>query len=91
MLSTFHRRRDYTQRGDNRVAKFMVRWDGPYRVLHVHPNSSVYTLDLPSTMKIFRTFHSSLLKRFIANDDTLFPARALPRPGPVGTQGGVDE
>ncbi|PSR99036.1 hypothetical protein PHLCEN_2v4228, partial [Hermanssonia centrifuga] len=31
MLSTFHRRRDFMQRGDHRVAKFMVRWDGPYR------------------------------------------------------------
>ncbi|KAJ8481084.1 hypothetical protein ONZ51_g6252 [Trametes cubensis] len=91
MLSTFHRRRDYMQRGDLRVAKFMVRWDGPYSVLHAHPDASVYTLDLPNTMKIFPTFHSSLLKPYIPNDDSLFPSRALARPGPVVTADGIKE
>ncbi|THG93879.1 hypothetical protein EW026_g7472 [Hermanssonia centrifuga] len=47
MLSTFHRRRDFMQRGDHRVAKFMVRWDGPYTVLRTWPESSLYELELP--------------------------------------------
>lgn len=91
MMSTMHRRRDYMQRGDNRVAKFMVRWDGPYTILHSHPEFSVYTLDLPAHMHIFPTFHTSLLKPFHANDDALFPSRAHPRPGPVVTENGVEE
>ena len=32
MLSTFHRRRDYVQKGQNRVAKFMPRFNGPYTI-----------------------------------------------------------
>ncbi len=50
MLSTFHRQRNYMQHGDHRVAKFMVHYDGPYKVLHAYPESSAYTLDLPNTM-----------------------------------------
>lgn len=79
------------QRGDHCVAKFMVRFDGPYTVLHAYPETSVYTLDLPNTMKIFPTFHASLLKRFIPNDDAMYPSRAHPRPGPVVTPDGVEE
>ncbi len=30
MLSTFHCRCNFMQRGDHHVAKFMVQWDGPY-------------------------------------------------------------
>lgn len=52
LLSTFHRRREYMQRGDNRVAKFMVRYDGPYTITHAVPQTSTYTLDLPKRMKI---------------------------------------
>jgi hypothetical protein len=29
MLATKHRRREYIQKGDNRVAKFMPRYDSP--------------------------------------------------------------
>ncbi|OJT04974.1 Transposon Ty3-G Gag-Pol polyprotein [Trametes pubescens] len=90
-LSTFHRRRDYMQRGDHRVAKFMVRYDGPYEILHAYPDTSVYTLDLPNTMKIFPTFHVSLLKRFLPNNDALYPSRSHPRPGPIVTPDGVEE
>ena len=91
LLSTFHRRRDYMQRGDHRVAKFMVRYDGPYTVSAAHPSTSTYTLDLPPTMRIHPTFHSSLLRPFIPNDDALFPGRANPDPGPVVTPNGVEE
>ncbi|OJT04019.1 Transposon Tf2-7 polyprotein [Trametes pubescens] len=91
LLSTFHCRRDYMQRGDHRVAKFMVRYDGPYTILHAHPDTSVYTLDLPPAMKIFPTFHSSLLKPFRPNDDERYPSRAHPRPGPIITEDGVEE
>ncbi|GBE85800.1 hypothetical protein SCP_0803220 [Sparassis crispa] len=91
LLSTFHRRRDYMQRGDHRVAKFMVRFDGPYSILHAYPESSVYTLDLPPSMHIFPTFHSSLLKPWKDNDASLFPSRQHSHPGPLITEDGVEE
>lgn len=91
MLSTFNRRREYMQTGDKRVGKFMVRFDGPYRVLRANPESSVYTLDLPKNMRIFPTFHASLLKPYHANRADLFPGRHLPKPGPIVTPDGVEE
>ncbi|GBE88838.1 Transposon Ty3-G Gag-Pol polyprotein [Sparassis crispa] len=91
LLSTFHRRRDYMQRGDHRVAKFMVCWDGPYHVLHAYPESFAYTLDLPAIMKILATFHASLLKPWKENDVTLFPGRQHAQPGPIITDAGKQE
>ncbi len=61
LLSTFHRRRQYMQRGDHRVAKFMVRFDGPHTVLAAHPETSIYTLDLPQDDHTHPTYHTSLL------------------------------
>lgn len=90
MLSTFHRRREYMQKGDKRVAKFMVRYDGPYEVVQAWPDTSVYTLELPDHLKIFPTFHASLLKPFIPNNDIAFPARAHNEPPPVITPDGVE-
>ncbi|PSR79777.1 hypothetical protein PHLCEN_2v6895 [Hermanssonia centrifuga] len=83
MLSTFHRRRDFMQRGDHRVAKFMVRWDGPYRVHRAWPETSLYELQLPGHTNIFPKFHASLLKPHIPNDSTLYPSRAHNEPAPI--------
>lgn len=91
LLSTFHRRREYMQRGSHRVAKFIVRFDSPYTISRAHPATSSYTLDLPPTMNIFPTFHSSLLRPYLANDDALFPGRANAEPGPVVTANGEEE
>lgn len=88
MLATKHRRREYIQKGDNRVAKFMPRYDGPYTVIEAHPESSTYTLDLPNSPNIFPTFHVSQLRAFKPNDPALFPSREHPRPGPVVTEEG---
>lgn len=91
MLSTKHRRREYMQKGDKRVAKFMPRYDGPYAIIETHPESSTYTLDLPNSPNIFPTFHSSQLRPYHPNDSTLFPSREFPRPGPVVTEDGQME
>ena len=91
LLSTLNRRREYMQKGDNRVAKFMARYDGPYKVKHAYPETSTYTLDLPPSMKIFPTFHASMLKRYIRNDDEVFPSRRLERPAPIVMADGVEE
>ena len=90
-LSTFHRRHEYMQRGSHRVAKFMVQYDGPYTVTKANPLASSYTLDLPPSMCIFPTFHSSLLRPYLRNDDTLFPGRSNPEPGPIVTADGSEE
>jgi len=88
MLATKNRRRDYMQKGDKRVAKFMPRYDGPYVILEAHPQFSTYTLDLPNSPNIFPTFHVSQLRPYHENDATLFPSREQPRPGPVVTEDG---
>lgn len=89
LLSTFHRRRDYIKRGDNRVAKFMVRYDGPWTVVKAHPEYSAYTLDLPDS-KAHKTFHASLLRPFIRNDAELFNMREYEEPGPIATPDGLE-
>ena len=78
------------QKGDKRVAKFMVRYDGPYKVIKASPDSSVYTLELPPHLDIFPTFHASLLKPFIPNDDQAFPSRSHEEPPPVITSDGPE-
>ena len=91
LLSTMHRRRDYMRKGEKRVAKFLVRYDGPYKILRAYPESSVYTLDLPQHMNIFPTFHASLLKPWRSNDAELFPTRQHSNPGPILTEDGIEE
>ncbi len=83
MLSMFHRRRNFMQRGNNWVAKFMVRWDGPYLVNRAWPESSLYELVLPGHSHIFPKFHASLLKPYIPNDNVLYPSRAHNEPDPI--------
>ncbi len=90
MLSTFHHRRDYTSGHKGCVAKFMPCFDGPYTVIDTHPQFSTYTLDLPSS-KAFPTFHTSLLRKIMANDPDLFPSRKFEQPGPILTPNGLEE
>ena len=48
LLSMINRRQEYTQTKDGRVAKFMQRYDSPYTVIDIHPETSNYTLDFPN-------------------------------------------
>lgn len=91
MLATFHRRRDYMQKGDGRVAKFMPRYDGKYRVIAAFPDRSTYRLELPNSHGKFATFHSSQLKRYIENDPFAFPGHELSRPPPIVMENGMEE
>ena len=79
------------QKGDNQVAKFMARYDGPYKIKHVYPDTSTYILNLPTSMKIFPTFHGSMLKNYTQSNDTLFSSRRFERPAPIVTEDGVKE
>lgn len=90
-LSTAHRRREYLSGDNRRVAKFMPRFDGPYKIVSANPESSNYTLDLPEHTNIHPTFHASELKRHIANDGKLYPSRESQRPGPFITPTGAEE
>ncbi|RDB31105.1 hypothetical protein Hypma_000020, partial [Hypsizygus marmoreus] len=91
MLSTENRRRNYKRKGKKRVAKFMPRNDGPYTIVKAFPERSEYTLRLPNNPKTFPGFHSSLLKRFLPNDPSLFPDREFTRPGAIVTEDGTEE
>jgi hypothetical protein len=91
MLSTLHRRHQYKKKGERRVAKFFLRFDGPYTIIDAHPETSNYTLELPNNPNLFPTFHASELKPFHPNDDTRYPSRALARPGPILGEDGMEE
>lgn len=90
-LSTSNRRKEYMHTGDNRVAKFMPRFDGPYKIVRANPEKSSYTLNMPNAENVFPTFHSSLLRPFVANDGNLFPSRELERPAAITGDSGDDE
>jgi hypothetical protein len=69
----------------------MPQFDSPFTVPKANPTKSAYTLNLPNKPNRFPTFHSSLLRQFIPNNDNLFPSRELSQPGPVVTPDGEEE
>jgi hypothetical protein len=87
MLSTLNRRRDYKLKGQQRAAKFMPRFDGPYIIIDVHENASTVTIDMPNAPNLFPTFHMSNVKPWLPNDDQKYPSRTLDQPGPVDVNG----
>jgi hypothetical protein len=91
MLSTLHRCQEYKKKGEHWVAKFFLRYDGPYVIINAHPETLSYTLELPNSQNIFPTFHASELKCFFENDATLFPSWKLPQLGPILTSNGLEE
>jgi hypothetical protein len=90
-LTTAHRRANYVKKGDGRVAKYMPRFDGPYKVIAKHAECSTYTLDLHNQPNVFPVFHASELEPFIENDNELFPARKLAEPEPILNDQGEKE
>ena len=87
VLSTLNRRREIKAGDPNRVAKFMPRFDGPFLIKQTDEKHSTVTLDLPNLPNIFPIFHSSEVRPFSENDDTLFPSRALIPRQPVSING----
>ena len=83
ILSTANRRREYKSGNEHRVAKFMPRFDGPYNITATDERHSTVTLKLPGHSTNFPVFHTSEVKLFKENDDTLFPTRALAPPDPI--------
>ena len=91
MLSTSNCRCEYKKKGELRVVKFFPQWDGPYRITKAFPESSSYVLDMQNATHKCVSYHASELKRHVPNDNTLFPSRALPEPGPILTEDGLQE
>jgi hypothetical protein len=92
MLSTSNRRKDYAMAGSRHSAKLFPRRDGPYCVVKASPETSTYQLDIPNMPSNFCfTFHASQLKRYVTNDEDLFPGREFPRDGPVLLANGREE
>lgn len=61
-----------------RARKLTPRYIGPYKVVKSFPESSVYELDLPESLRkrrIHARFHANLLRRHEPNDDIRFPHR----------------
>ena len=87
VLSTAHRRRAYKSGDQTRAAKFMPRFDGPYQITDTDEKHSTVTLALPKQAANFPVFHTSEIKPFIENSDSLFPTRALIPPDPVLIEG----
>ena len=83
MLSTLNRHREYKNIEEQRVAKFMPRFDGPYLVMDTHADMSTMTLNIPSAPNVFPTFHTSLIKPFRQNDHDKYPSHTLEKPGPI--------
>jgi hypothetical protein len=72
----------------NRARKLCPKYIGPYKVSEAKPETSTYTLELPTPLqerRIFPTFHVSLLKPHYPSSDSAFPNRLLPEPYDCGT------
>ncbi|KDQ50069.1 hypothetical protein JAAARDRAFT_142553, partial [Jaapia argillacea MUCL 33604] len=70
-----------------RVAKFMPLFDGPYKIVDAHPESSVFTSPPPQTISQ-HYIHLSwcpIVERFMVLN------REILRPGPIVTSNGEDE
>jgi len=87
MLSTLNRHREYKNSMENRVVKFIPRFNGPYLVTNTHHEASTVSLEIPSAPNVFPTFHSLLVKPFRANNDNKFPSRTLKNLGPIVVDG----
>jgi hypothetical protein len=82
VLSMAHRRHTYKSGDEPHTAKFMPHFDGPYKIISTDEKHSTVTLDLPEHSALFPVFHTSEIKLFKENNDTLFPSRALHPPKP---------
>lgn len=90
-LSTLHRRHEFKKAGELRVAKFMPRFDGPFKIIETNESMSTVKLELPPTSKTHPVFHTSLVLPFKENDAQLFPSRKFTTPQPIINEAGDHE
>ena len=63
-----------------RAKKLLPKFIGPYKVVEAHTATSTVTLELPPELIarwVHPTFHTSLLRAHIPNDDARFPCRDM--------------
>ena len=63
-----------------RARKLVPKFIGPYTVKEAHNAASTVTLELPPELtkrRILPTFHASLIRQHVANNDDLFPHRDI--------------
>ncbi len=83
VLSTRHCWHEYKVSHTHHAAKFMPRFDRPYRIIAINLDHSTVTLKLPNSPHTFPVFHTSEIQPFRKNDNNLFPTRALHPPNPI--------
>jgi hypothetical protein len=69
----------------------MVCYDGPYKGVQAHSDTSSYTLDIFLSMNIFPMFHVSLLKPYRHNPNDTFPGQKLKEPSLVISADGAKQ
>jgi hypothetical protein len=90
-LSTFYRRCEYKASGELPVAKFMPRFDSPFRILDANQSNLTVRLKLPENSKTHPVFHTSQVLLYKENDTILFPSREFSKPLPIITDTGNKE
>ena len=83
VLSTTHTRCIYKMGDERCIAKFMPCFDDPYPILATDEQHLTVMLALPRQSHLFPVFHTSKIKPFIKNDDTLFTSCTLHPPNPI--------
>ncbi|KAJ7055302.1 hypothetical protein C8F01DRAFT_949794, partial [Mycena amicta] len=91
VLNTTKRRKHFLGNQPGRVAKFMVRSDGPFEVLEVFDDCSTVKLNLKGHPLVHPIFHMSEIEPFIENDASLFPNRVLAQPTAIVSPDGQEE
>ena len=79
-LSTLHRRHKFKGSGECHIAKFMPRFNGPFKIIGTNKTMSTVKLELPPNSKTHPVFHTSLVLPFKENDPNLFPRRKFAKP-----------
>jgi len=80
LLSTQHIEADGQRKRPSK--KLQPRFIGPYKIIQ-EISPVAYKLELPPHLKIHPVFHVSLLQRYKANDERLFPDRVILPPPPI--------
>src|SRR6266436_7557166 len=79
------------QKHSSHMANFFPCFNGLFVVTKANPAKSCYTLDLLIKPDHFSTFHTSLLCKYLPNDDELFPPQKLHQPYPIVTEDSTEE
>jgi hypothetical protein len=82
-LSTVNRRKTLNAEGQKRVAKLLPQFEGPYRVRDMDTSHSTVTLEIPrpGNAAATETFHASLVRPWVENDDVVFERPPLDEKG----------